>query len=84
MKRTKITGTATNWAWGDEVDKGQSTGGKTGTDVVFDAEFKVAPVVILTPMISATVWITAQSTTGFSWSTNKDNVTVNWVARGNE
>ena len=78
--KTKPMGTPGNWCWCEGVECGQSTGDKTGTDVVFNDSFKTTSRVQLTPWDAAHVWLTATSTTGFSWDTNKDNTTIDWVA----
>lgn len=78
--KTKPAGTKDNWNWGDEFESGQSTGNKSGTDVTFASVFSSAPRLSLTPHSSASVWLTAVSATGFSWGTDKDNTTVDWIA----
>jgi len=78
--KTKPAGTKGTWTWGDEFESGQSIGDKLGTDVVFDSAFSGAPRISLTPHGSAAVWITAVSATGFSWDTDKDDTTVDWIA----
>ena len=79
MKK-KPAGTPDSWVWGDETETGQSTGGTGGTAVVFDNEFSSNPRISITPWKDCNTWITAVSTIGFSWESEEDDTTIDWIA----
>ena len=61
---------------------GQSTSetAKSGVDVVFADECPSTPKVSITPLQESRVWVTAKSTTGFSWQSDEDSSVIDWLA----
>jgi len=63
-----------------EAGQSSSETAKSGVDVVFEEECPDTPKIFITPHRESRVWTTAVSTTGFTWQSDEDSSTIDWVA----